>query len=72
MGTLLGLSSKTLDIIGYDNPYSAMECCNTMLKKWLEVDPTASWRNLFTAIELPAVSSSAPYKGNYVCIVYVQ
>ena len=72
MGTLLGLSSKTLDIIEYDNPYSDMEYCITMLKKWLEVDTTASWRKFFTAIESPAVSGSAPHKGDYVCIVYVQ
>ena len=72
MGTLLGLSSKTLDIIEYDNPYNVMDCCNAMLKKWLETDTTASWRKFFTAIESPVVSGNAPDKGDYVCIVYVQ
>ena len=72
LGTLLGLSRKTLNIIEYDNPYSAMDCCNAMLKKWLEVDTTASWRKFFLTIKSPVVSSSAPDKGDYVCIVYVQ
>ena len=34
-----------------------------MLKKWLEVDITASWEKLFTVIESPAVTYSAPNKG---------
>ena len=31
---------------------------------WLEMDTTASWRKLFTIIESPAVSCSAPDKGD--------
>ena len=64
IGTLLGLLSATLDIIEHDNHYKARECCNAMLKKWLEMDATASWRELFTVIESPAVSYSAPDKGD--------
>jgi len=30
---------------------------NQMFKKWLEVDPTASWGKLFTVIESLAPSS---------------
>ena len=70
IGTLLGLPSAALDSIAHD--YEAFRCCFVMLKKWLEVDPTASWSKLLTVIESPAVSGSAPYKGDYVCIVYVQ
>ena len=57
IGTLLGLPSATLDVIEYDNRDKAKKCCNAMLNKWLEVDPTASWGKLFTVIESPAVSS---------------
>ena len=57
IGTLLGLPSGALDIIQYDNHDKAEPCCNDMLKKWLQVDPTASWGKLFTVIESPAVSS---------------
>ena len=72
IGTLLGLPSVTLDTIEHDCHCIARQCCYVMLFKWLEVDPTASWRNLFTVIGSPAVSGSAPDKGDYVCIVYVQ
>ena len=67
IGTLLGLSSGTLDIIEYDQMHNATRCCNAMLKKWLEIDITASWSKLFTVIESPAVSCRAPDKGtNFV------
>ena len=55
IGTLLGLSSGVLDIIQYDYHDKAVPCCNNMLKKWLQIDITASWKKLFTVIESPAV-----------------
>ena len=64
IGVQLGLTTGTLDIIEHDNHYKARECCNAMLKEWLQVDTTASWRKLFTVIESPAVSYSAPDKGD--------
>ena len=64
IGTQLGLPTGTLDVIEHDNHYKARECCNAMLKEWLQVDTTASWRKLFTVIESPAVSYSAPDKGD--------
>jgi len=64
IGTLLDLPTATLDIIEHDNHYKAKPCCNTMLSKWLEMDTTASWRKLFHVIESPAVSCSAPDKGD--------
>ena len=63
IGTLLGLPSGTLDIIEHDNMWSVTHCCNAMLKKWLEVDPTASWNKLFAAIYL--LSNCVPNKGMY-------
>ena len=64
IGTLLGLPMQILDFIEHDNHYKAKECCNAMLNKWLQVDITASWGRLFTVIESPAVSWSAPDKGD--------
>ena len=55
IGTELGLSAGALDIIEQDNMYKAVQCCNSMLKKWLEVDITASWEKIFKAIKSPAV-----------------
>ena len=63
IGTQLGLPSGRLDIIEHDNCDKAIPCCNAMLRKWLQVDITASWGKLFTVIESPAVSS-APDKGD--------
>ena len=57
IGTLLGLPSGALDAIELDNMYRTTRCCNDMLKKWLQMDLTASWGKLFTVIESPAVSS---------------
>ena len=57
IGTLLGIPSGALDIIEHDNMYKVTRCCNAMLRKWLEIDITATWGKLFTVIESPAVSS---------------
>ena len=54
IGTLLDLPTGVLDIIEVDN-IKATHCCNAMLKKWLEMDITASWGKLLTVIESPAV-----------------
>ena len=66
IGTLLGLPSGELKAIEAGWPTNVKWCCNQMLEKWLEVDPTASWGKLFTVIESPAVlaSHSSPDKGN--------
>ena len=57
IGTLLGLSSVTLEIIEQDNHYKTRACCNAMFNKWLQHDPNAAWKHLFDAIESPVVSS---------------
>ena len=57
IGTLLGLPSGELNAIEAGWPTNVIWCCNQMLEKWLEMDPTASWGKLFTVIESPAVSS---------------
>ena len=64
IGILLGLPDATIDIIEHDNHFKARECCNAMLREWLLVDTTASWRKLFTVIESPPVSCCAPDKGD--------
>ena len=57
IGTLLGLPSAEMMLIGADFANASRECCKMVLKKWLEKDSTASWGKLFTVIESPAVSS---------------
>ena len=64
IGTLLGLPSGELKAIEAGYPTNVKWCCNQMLEKWLEMDPTASWGKLFTVIESPAVFNSVPDKGD--------
>ena len=64
IGTLLGLPSEELRAIEAGWPTNIKWCCNQMLENWLAMDTTASWGKLFTVIESPAVSCSAPYKGD--------
>jgi len=61
MGTLLGLPSGELNAIEAGFPTNVKWCCNKMLEKWLEVDPTASWEKVLTVIESPTVSKDQPF-----------
>ena len=65
IGILLGLPSGELKAIEAGYPTNLKWCCNQMLKKWLEMDVTASWERMFTVIESPAVSCSTD-KGDYI------
>ena len=63
IGTLLGLPSGELKAIEAGYPTNVKWCCNQMLKKWVEMDTTASWGKIFAVIGSPAVSCSAHDKG---------
>ena len=70
IGTLLGLPSGELKSIEAGYPTNVKWCCNQMLEKWLEVDPSASWQKLLEVIESPAVSSDqAPDEGDQLYCV---
>ena len=65
IGTLLGLHSGELKSIEAGYPTNVKWCCNQMLEKWLEVDPSASWNKLLSVIQSPAVySDQATEKGD--------
>lgn len=51
IGVLLGLPEGELNIIEAGNHTNVKRCCNKMLEKWLEMDPTATWEKMFDAIE---------------------
>ena len=40
-----------LDVIKADHPNDVSACCNKMFVKWLELQPDATWNQLFTALE---------------------
>ena len=49
-----------LKTIKADHPGDTSGCCKDLWKKWLELDPDATWEKLFTAID-----SSVPYTGMF-------
>ena len=58
IGLLLGLSSATLQVIEHDNTFKAVACCNALLEKWIEVDPSASWNKLLRVLKLSIISGN--------------
>ena len=68
IGTLLGIPSGEIKAIEAGYPTNVKWCCNLMLEKWIEMDTTASWEQLFTVIESPAVSSCALDKSELLCV----
>ena len=74
IGTLLGLPMEEQKITERDYN-KVVSCCNAMLEKWLEVDPSASWNKLLNVIQSPAVSNNQVVeKGNpcnYINILQV-
>lgn len=58
IGTLLGLRNGELKIIEYEHSIRVRDCWCTMLAKWLEDIPNASWGQLISAIESLAKYSS--------------
>ena len=66
IGILLGLPSGELKAIKAGNPTDTKWCCNNMLEKWVDVDPSASWRKMFDALQSPAVSGSYSSDGKTI------
>ena len=64
IGMQLGLTSGELKGIEAKYPNDVKLCCNLMLEKWLEMDPTASWAKLITVITVS--SGKAVDKGSYL------
>ena len=69
IGTLLGIPNEELKIIEASYPTNLKWCCNQMLAKWIEIDPTASFEKLFAAIHSSAVSGLHKDNGNHQYLV---
>ena len=70
IGVYLDIELGHLKIIRADHPSDTSSCCKDLWKKWLEIDPDATWEKLFTAIDsaIPSASSSTgtrPADGTY-------
>ena len=55
LGLELGLEGFHIDNIASDNRY-VVACCKQMLKKWLQIDTSATWGKLDDAIRVTATS----------------
>jgi len=54
LGAKLGLKDHYIAVISQDNafnPNRTVACCKNMLKKWLQIDTTATWGKLIDAIK---------------------
>ena len=43
--------AKKLDVIKADHPGDSEKCCTALFNYWLQVDTTASWNKLITALQ---------------------
>jgi len=50
LGLSLGVTSSQLDIINVDHPSSCEKRCKVMLRKWLQLDSSATWGKLADAV----------------------
>ena len=68
LGLQLKLSPSTLDTIAADHQTSD-DCKRVMLRKWLQIDPEASWEKLAAALILTGhESTSAAIRRNFSSI----
>ena len=51
LGTLLHFKQAELGIIFSNFRNDAEECCRSLLSRWLEKNPDASWDQLFSAVD---------------------
>ena len=71
IGVYLDIELGHLKTIKVDHPGDTSGCCKNLWKKWLELDPNATWEKLFTAIDdCTTISSSTP-TGTFLICYYV-
>lgn len=51
IGLQLGVPGGTLDAIEYDFPNDCRQCCNKMLREWLQWDETPTWEKVQRALQ---------------------
>ena len=71
IGVYLDIELGRLNIIKADHPGDTSGCCKDLWKKWLELDPDATWEKLFTAIDDCTVSSASSSTGTYVIVASI-
>ena len=71
IGVYLDIEPGHLSIIRANHPGDVEGCCKDLWKKWLELDPDATWDKLFAAIDdCAAASASSSTSKNLIIICY--
>ena len=68
----MGIELGHLNTIRANHPGDVGGCCKDLWKKWLEMDPNATWDKLFTAINDCAATSASTSTSTYPQIVYAR
>ena len=71
IGVYLDIELGHLQTIKADHPGDTSGCCKDLWKKWLELDPNATWEKLFTAIDDCTAASSSTATGTFLINVVV-
>ena len=59
------------DILRANHPGDVGGCCKDLWKKWLELDPDATWDKLFTAIDDCAATSASSSTSTFLIFYYI-
>ena len=51
LGTQLNIDQYLMDIIERDHPSDCKSCCSEMFSKWLDINPSACWEDITTAVD---------------------
>ena len=76
LGIKLGLKEHHIATISHNNAYNpnrTVDCCKSMLNKWLEIDCSATWDKLRNAIRTISKGELIVYVyvSMYQCISYI-
>ena len=68
IGVYLDIEQGPLNTIRANHPGDVESCCRDLWKKWLQLDPDATWDKLFTAIDdCPTRSAPSSTSTHLIC-----
>ena len=70
IGVYLDIQLGHLNAIRANHPGDVEGSCKDLWKKWLELDPDATWDKLFTTIDDCAATSASTSTGTYLMCYY--
>ena len=67
----MDIDQGPLNTIRANHPGDVGGCCRDLWKKWLELDPDATWDKLFTAIDDCAATSAPSSTSTHLICYYM-